>query len=138
MFKIKGLLGMLTMWLRDNNFAKSSFQFRFVLEGYDLFDFFDGTNVCTPKYVISLDEGINKELTTSYCEWVKTDKVLLSLLIATLGHEAIEYVAGSRLFMKHGLISLIDMLQFQKQESIILKLNCIQSRKVLSLLRSIC
>lgn len=43
--KIEGLLGMLTMRLQDDNFAKWVFQFRSVLEGYDLFDYFDGTNV---------------------------------------------------------------------------------------------
>nr|XP_028945625.1 uncharacterized protein LOC114819977 [Malus domestica] len=50
--KIEGLLGMLTIRLQEDNFAKWSFQFQFVLEGYD---FFDGINICPPKYVISLE-----------------------------------------------------------------------------------
>ncbi|XP_050125556.1 uncharacterized protein LOC126602701 [Malus sylvestris] len=94
--KIEGLLGMLTMRLQEDNFAKWVFQFRSVLEGYDLFDYFDGTNVCPPKYVISLEEGVTKEITEAYRAWVKTNKALLSLLIATLGDEAIEYVVGSK------------------------------------------
>lgn len=95
-FKIDGLLGMFTIRLQEDNFAKWSFQFCFVLEGYDLFDHFDGTNVCPPKYLISLDGGVTKELTQAYKEWIKTDKALLSLLIAILGDEAIEYVVGSK------------------------------------------
>ncbi|CAN6695377.1 unnamed protein product [Malus baccata var. baccata] len=76
-FKIESLLGVLTIRLQDDNFAKWSFQFRSVLEGYDLFDFFDGNTVCPPKYVISL-------------------KALLSLLIASLGDDAIDYVVGCK------------------------------------------
>lgn len=94
--KIEGLLRMLTIRLQDDNFAKWSFQFRSVLERYDLFDFFDGTNVCPPKYVISLEDGVTKEITNAYREWVKTDKALLSLLIVVLGDEAIEYVVGCK------------------------------------------
>lgn len=87
---------MLTIRLQDDNFAKWSFQFRSVLEGYDLFEYFDGTNVCPPKYVVSVESGVTKEITAAYHEWIKTDKALLSLLIATLGDEAIEYVVGSK------------------------------------------
>lgn len=105
--KIEGLLGMLTMRLQDDNFAKWVFQFWYVLEGYDLFDYFDGTNVCPPKYVISLEEWVTKEITEAYREWVKTYKALLSLLIATLGDEAIEYVVGSKAASK-AWASLID------------------------------
>ena len=94
--KIDGLLGMLTIRLHDDNFAKWSYQFRSVLEGYDLFDYFDGTNVCPPKYVISLDTGVTKEIIEAYKLWIRTDKALLSLLIATLGDEPIEYVVGSK------------------------------------------
>lgn len=95
--KIDGLLGMLTIRLQDDNFAKWSFQFQSVLEGYDLFDYFDGTNVCPPNYVIYLEGGVTKELTQAYREWIKVDKALLSLLITTLGDEAIKYVVGSKM-----------------------------------------
>ncbi|XP_050125593.1 uncharacterized protein LOC126602761 [Malus sylvestris] len=87
---------MLTLRLQDDNFAKWSFQFRYVLGGYDLFGYFDGTNVCPPKYVISLDNGVTKEITNAYKQWIKIDKALLSLPIVTLGDEAIEYVVGSK------------------------------------------
>ncbi|KAM1807704.1 hypothetical protein ACFX11_030677 [Malus domestica] len=95
--KIDGLLGMLTIRLLDDNYAKWSFQFQSVLEGYDLFDLFDGTNMCLPKYLVYLENGITKEITTAYLEWIKADKALLSLLIITLGDEAIEYVVGSKI-----------------------------------------
>lgn len=94
--KIDGLLGILTICLNDENFAKWSFQFRSVLEGYDLFDYFDGTNVCPPKYVMCLEKGVTKEITVAYREWIKANKTLLSLLIAILGDEVIEYVVGSQ------------------------------------------
>ncbi|XP_070668855.1 uncharacterized protein [Malus domestica] len=93
---IVGLLGMLTLQLQDDNFAKWSFQFRSVLEGYDLFVYFYGTNVYPPKYVISLDNGVTKEITDAYRQWIKIDMALLSLPIVTLGDEAIEYVVGSK------------------------------------------
>ncbi|CAN6689061.1 unnamed protein product [Malus baccata var. baccata] len=92
--KIEGLLGMLTIRLQEDNFAKWSFQFQSVLEGYDLFDYFDGTNVCPPKYVVSLESGVTSEITAAYRDWIKADKALLSLLIATLGDKAIKYVVG--------------------------------------------
>lgn len=88
---------MLTIHLQDDNYAKWSFLFRSMLEGYDLFEYFDGTNVCPPNYVITLEGGVTKELTTAYKDWVKIDNALLSLLIATLGNEAIEYVVGSKI-----------------------------------------
>ncbi|KAB2625660.1 hypothetical protein D8674_017320 [Pyrus ussuriensis x Pyrus communis] len=90
--KIEGLLGMLTICLQDDNFGKWSFQFRYVLEGYDLFDYFDGTNTCPPKYVLSLEHRITKEIAAAYRAWIKTDKALISLLIATLGNEVIKYI----------------------------------------------
>lgn len=87
-FKIDGLLGILTFRLQEDNFAKQFFRFRSVLKG-DLFYYFDGTNVYPPKYLISLEDGVTKELTQACKDGVKTDKALLSLLIATLGDEAI-------------------------------------------------
>ncbi|CAN6725267.1 unnamed protein product [Malus baccata var. baccata] len=94
--KIEGLLGMLTIHLQEDNFAKWSFQFQSVLEGYDLFDYFDGTNVCPPKYVVSLESGVTSEITATYRDWIKADKALLSILIATHGDEGIEYDVGSK------------------------------------------
>ncbi|XP_048425928.1 uncharacterized protein LOC125470662 [Pyrus x bretschneideri] len=94
--KIEGLLGMLTIRLQEDNFVKWSFQFQSVLEGYDLFDYFDGTNVCPPKYVVSLESRVTTEITAAYREWIKADKAFLSLSIAALGDEVIEYVVGSK------------------------------------------
>lgn len=88
---------MLTIRLNDDNFAKWSFQFMLVLEGHDLFDYFDGNYVCPPKYVVCLEKGVTKEITKAYHEWIKENKALLSLLIATLGDEAIEYDVGSKI-----------------------------------------
>ncbi|CAN6692254.1 unnamed protein product [Malus baccata var. baccata] len=55
--KVESLLGMFTIRLQDDNFVKWSFQFRSVLEGYDLFDHFDGTSVCPPKFVFTEANG---------------------------------------------------------------------------------
>ncbi|KAB2622356.1 hypothetical protein D8674_024538 [Pyrus ussuriensis x Pyrus communis] len=85
--KIEGLLGMLTIRLQDINFGKWSFQFR---------SYFDGTNVCPPKYVLTLEHGITKEITDACRAWTKIDKALISLLIATLGDEVIKYIIGSK------------------------------------------
>ena len=94
--KIDGLLGMITLRLRDDNFLKWSFQLESVLQGYDLFGHFDGTEVAPPRFAIVDEEGVTSEVTPAYKEWIRTDKALLSLLIATLSDEAIEYVIGTK------------------------------------------
>lgn len=50
--KVESLLGMLTIKLKDDNFAKWAFQVKSVLKGYKMFGHFDGTDVCPPKFVI--------------------------------------------------------------------------------------
>lgn len=94
--KIEGLLGMLTVKLQDDNFAKWSFQFQSVLHGYDLFDFFTSDNPCPPKFVIHSETRVTKEITAAYKNWVKKDMALLGLLIATLSNDAIEHVIGCK------------------------------------------
>ena len=94
--KMDSLLGMLTIRLQDDNFVKWSFQFRSFLEGYDLFDHFDGFSVSHPKYVFTEATGITTKITTAYKEWVKQDHALVSLLLATLGDKAVEYVVGCK------------------------------------------
>ncbi|XP_021821749.1 uncharacterized protein LOC110763302 [Prunus avium] len=66
--KIEGLLGMVTLRLKDDNFLKWRYQIESVLE----------------------------EVTAAYKEWLRADKALLSFLIATLSDDAIEYVIGSK------------------------------------------
>lgn len=94
--KLDGLLGMMTIRLQDDNFVKWSFQFRSMLEGYDLFDHFDGSSVSPPKFMFTKETSITTEITTAYKEWIKQDKALVSLLLATLGDEAVEYVVGCK------------------------------------------
>ncbi|KAB2616519.1 hypothetical protein D8674_023107 [Pyrus ussuriensis x Pyrus communis] len=95
-FKIENLLGMLTIKLRDNNFAKWAFQFQSVLKGYKLFGHFDGTIGCPSKYAVSSETGVTREITTAFLDWESTDMALISLLLATLTDEAMEYVLGCR------------------------------------------
>ncbi|BBH00229.1 transposable element gene, partial [Prunus dulcis] len=64
--------------------------------GYDLFGHFDRTEVAPPRFVIVDEEGVTYEVTAAYKEWICIDKALLSLLIATLSDEAIEYVIGTK------------------------------------------
>ncbi|XP_050131432.1 uncharacterized protein LOC126607750 [Malus sylvestris] len=94
--KIESLLGMITVKLKEDNFVKWDYQFQSVLKGYDYFDFFSGESQCPPKFVINTETGVTKEITTAYKDWVKTDVSLLSLLIATLSDEAIDYVIGCK------------------------------------------
>ncbi|CAN6687033.1 unnamed protein product [Malus baccata var. baccata] len=86
-FKIESLLGVLTIRLQDDNFAKWSFQFRSVLEGYDLFDLFDGNNVCPPKYVISL-EAIDYVFgcKTTYEAWTNLNDRYATVSRAQINH----------------------------------------------------
>lgn len=39
---------------------------------------------------------MTKEITTAYKKWIKTDVSLLSLLIATLANDAMDYVIGCK------------------------------------------
>ncbi|CAL8133823.1 unnamed protein product [Prunus armeniaca] len=94
--KIDGLLGMLTIRLNNDNFLKWSYQLESVLQGYDLFGHFDGSFVAPPKFAIVGEEGTTSEVTTAYKDWIRTNKALLSLLIASLSYEALEYVIGSQ------------------------------------------
>ncbi|CAN6721396.1 unnamed protein product [Malus baccata var. baccata] len=94
--KVENLLGMLTIKLKDDNFVKWAFQFKAVLKGYKLFGHFDGTDVCPPKFVLSTDLGVIEEITKAYVDWESTDMALLSLLLATLSDEAMEYVLGCK------------------------------------------
>ncbi|KAM2041317.1 hypothetical protein FF1_034897 [Malus domestica] len=95
-FKVEGVLGMLTIKLRDDNFAKWAFQFQSVLRGYNLFGHFDGTTPCPSKFVVDSNTGVTREITGAYTEWETTDMALLSLLLATLTDEAMKYVIGCR------------------------------------------
>ncbi|CAL9013250.1 unnamed protein product, partial [Prunus brigantina] len=94
--KIDGLLNLVTIRLSDTNFLKWSFQLESVLQGYELFGYFDGSIVQPPKFAILDEEGVTSQVTAAYKEWLKTDKALLSLLIATLSDEALEYVIGTK------------------------------------------
>ncbi|TQD82902.1 hypothetical protein C1H46_031566 [Malus baccata] len=94
--KLENLLGMLTIKLNDDNFIKWNFQFCSVLRGYDLFDHFTGESVCPPKFLITPELGVTNEISTAYKAWVQTDMALLSLLIATLSDDAMEYVVGCK------------------------------------------
>ncbi|CAN6694328.1 unnamed protein product [Malus baccata var. baccata] len=82
--RIESLLGMLTVKLQDDNFVKWNYQFQSVLRGYDFFEFFTGESPCPPKFVIDTENGVQK------------DMALLSLLIATLSDDAMEYVMGCK------------------------------------------
>ncbi|XP_070677864.1 uncharacterized protein [Malus domestica] len=94
--KVENLLGMLTIKLKDDNFAKWAFQFKAVLKGYKLFGHFDGTDVCPPMFVLTTDLRVTEEITKAYVDWESTDMALLSLLLATLSDEAMEYVLGCK------------------------------------------
>ncbi|XP_016647521.1 PREDICTED: uncharacterized protein LOC107880499 [Prunus mume] len=94
--KIEHLLGLLTIRLTDDNFLKWNYQIESVLEGYDLFGHFDGSALPPPKFAIVDEEGVTSEVTAAYKDWMRTNKALLSLLIASLSDEAIEYVIGCK------------------------------------------
>ncbi|TQD97846.1 hypothetical protein C1H46_016541 [Malus baccata] len=66
--KVENLLGMLTIKLRDDNFAKWAFQFQSVLRGYKMFGHFDGDTVCPPKFVIDTEKGVTDRITDAYIE----------------------------------------------------------------------
>ena len=64
--KIEGLLGMITVKLQEDNFVKWSYQFSSILRGYDLFDFFNGESQCPPKYCITPEGDVTREITQAY------------------------------------------------------------------------
>ncbi|XP_050126493.1 uncharacterized protein LOC126603619 [Malus sylvestris] len=94
--RIEGLLGMLTIKLNDKNFSKWVYQFKSVMKGYQMFDHFDGTAVCPPKFVIDTEHKVTSVISEAFLEWESVDLALLSLLIATLFDESIEHVLGCK------------------------------------------
>ncbi|XP_050137264.1 uncharacterized protein LOC126613724 [Malus sylvestris] len=98
--KVESLLGMFTIRLHDDNFVKWSFQFRSVLEGYDLFDHFDGTSVCPPKFVFTEANGIITEITAAYKEWIKQDRALDRY--ATVSRARVNHLKTELLTIKKG------------------------------------
>lgn len=67
--RIESLLGMITVKLQDDNFFQMELPVAICSKGlYDLFEFCNGESQCPPKYYISLDAGITKEITIAYKE----------------------------------------------------------------------
>ncbi|KAM5576327.1 hypothetical protein ABKV19_007270 [Rosa sericea] len=95
-FQIYMLIGMMTRRLKYDNFITWSYQFQTLLEGQDLFGYIDGNTLCPTKYVITDSEGVTGEITAAYKIWKKTDKALLSLLVATLDDEIMDIVVGCK------------------------------------------
>ncbi|CAL2249142.1 unnamed protein product [Prunus armeniaca] len=89
-------LGLITIRLKDDNFLKWRYQLESVLDGYDLFGHFEGSNIALPKFAILDKECVTSKLTAAYKDWVQVDKALISLLIATLFDDALKYVIGCK------------------------------------------
>ncbi|CAL2226059.1 unnamed protein product [Prunus armeniaca] len=87
---------MVTLCRKDNNFLKWQYQIEFFLEGYGLFGHFDGSTIAPQKFAVLDEEGVTSEVTTGYKEWLRTDKALMSFVIATLSDDTIEYVSDSK------------------------------------------
>ncbi|CAL8152166.1 unnamed protein product [Prunus armeniaca] len=94
--KIEGLLGMVTLHLKDDNLLKWKYHIESILEGYDLFGHFDGSIIAPQKFAILDEERVTFEVIGASKEWLRADKALLSFLIATLLDNAIEYDIGSK------------------------------------------
>ncbi|PRQ57094.1 putative RNA-directed DNA polymerase [Rosa chinensis] len=87
---------MITVRLSESNFVKWSFQFQSVLDGNDLFGYFDGSYPCPPRFVLIEQGEVTREVTSAYRTWKKTDKALLGLLMATLDEDIMEIIVGSK------------------------------------------
>lgn len=94
--KIERIMRLLTIHLTDNNYSKWGFQFKSVLRGYKLFDHFNGTSICPPKFVFSSETGVTKEVSSIFQDWETIDLALFSLLVATLLDDAIDHVLGCK------------------------------------------
>lgn len=66
--KVEGLLGMLTFKLSKHNYTKWAFQFKSVLNGYKLFDDFDGIVECPAKFVLNAESRVTKEIINAFKE----------------------------------------------------------------------
>lgn len=97
---VHSLLNMITVRLDESNFITWSFQLESLLEGNDLFGFLDGSHPCPAQFVFTEDHGITTTLTQAYKDWKKTDRALISLIIATLSPEAMDYVVGCNSLMQ--------------------------------------
>ncbi|RXH71559.1 hypothetical protein DVH24_018914 [Malus domestica] len=61
---------------------------------YGLLYYFNGESQCPPKYCITPEGGVTKEITQAYKQSIHNDLALHSLLIATLSDETMDYVIG--------------------------------------------
>ncbi|TQD79325.1 hypothetical protein C1H46_035162 [Malus baccata] len=61
-----------------------------------MFDHFDGTAICPPKFVIDTEHGVISVISEAFLEWESIDLALLSLLIAILFYESIEHVLSCK------------------------------------------
>lgn len=80
-------------------------------------EFFSGESPCPPKFVIDTETGVTKEITEAYKSLVQKDMALLSLLIATLSDDVMEYVIGCKTSLIkvhfHLFLSLLIQLKLQ-------------------------
>lgn len=108
MTTVHSLLSMITVRLDELNFITWSFQLESLLEGSDLF-------------VFTEEHGITTTLTQAYKDWKKTDRGLISLIIATLSPEAMDYVVGckssmqawSKLKQRYASVSRSNVMQLK-------------------------
>ncbi|CAN6547438.1 unnamed protein product [Malus baccata var. baccata] len=63
-----------------------------MLVRYGLFDYFNGESQCPPKYCITPEGGVTKEITQAYKQSIHNGLALHNLLIATLSDETMDYV----------------------------------------------
>lgn len=68
-----------------------------MFHGHDLLDHVTRDSICLPKYVLTPDMGVTKEINNACKVWVKTNMDLLSLLLTTLSDDAIEHVVGCKI-----------------------------------------
>ena len=83
-----------------------------------MFEFYDGSNPCPPRYGLTESGTVTSEVTEAYKQWKKTDKALLGLLMATLDDDTMEVIVGSS-SSHEGWLALLERFSTVSRANII-------------------
>nr|CAD1832585.1 unnamed protein product [Ananas comosus var. bracteatus] len=93
-FVIANISNLVSIKLDRGNYLLWQQQFLPVLFGHDLMGYIDGSKECPSKFIKNADGTITDTLDSSFLEWMKQDRHLLSWIQATLTEGVLAQVVG--------------------------------------------
>ena len=102
-FLLSNISTYVTVKLDHNNFLTWKFQITHILEAYSLLEYVEGYSTCPQKFLIGELGAITTQINPIYSQWQARDKVLMSLISATLSLLHTPWSLVSPLLMECGL-----------------------------------